>query len=277
MIDSHVHFWDPQHLRYPWLDRVPALNRAFLTDHVPAQHEGWKIEGIVFVQADCLPAQGLAEVEWVSALAENDARVRGIVAFAPLEQGISVRLHLDALKQNARVKGVRRLVQDEPLGFCIKPDFVRGVQILAEYAYSFDICIRHWQLPDAIQLVRASPQINFVLDHCGKPDIKNRVLEPWRTHITELAALPNVQCKLSGLVTEADVDHWQLPDLEPYIRHAIQAFGTDRVMFGSDAPVAYLASTYERWVETLQLATRDLTPAAQDTLWHTNAAGFYRI
>ncbi len=277
IIDSHVHYWDPKKLRYAWLEHIPALHRAFLTDHVPQAVNRARIDGIVFVQADCAAEQSLAEVKFVTALAKKDARVRGIVAFAPLEDAKDLRAHLNALKKNPLVKGVRRLIQDQALGFCLTPNFIAGVQSLAEYDFTFDLCIRHWQLPDAIQLVRACPQVHFVLDHCGKPDIKNRLLRPWRTHILELASLPNVHCKVSGLVTEADTENWTRRNLQPYIKHVIKAFGSNRVMFGSDAPVAYLAATYERWIETLQLATNDLTRGAKEKLWHANAKNFYRL
>lgn len=277
IIDSHVHFWDPQRLHYAWLASVPAIDRAYLTDHVPPRVGNASVEGIVFVQADCAADEGLAEVEFVTALAAQDARVRGIVAFAALEQGRAARGVLDALQQNPLVKGVRRLIQDEPQGFAMQANFVEGVQQLAAYGFSFDICIRHWQLPDAIELVRACPRVNFVLDHCGKPDIRNQVMEPWRGQITELAQFPNISCKLSGLVTEADMQNWQPRDLAPYIEHVLDAFGSPRVMFGSDAPVAYLASAYERWVETLAEATQNLTDDAQERMWRANAAAFYRL
>lgn len=277
IIDSHVHFWDPQKLRYAWLDNIPALNRPFLTDHVPAQVGDATVEGIVFVQADCAAEQGLAEVDFVTALAEQDARVQGMVAFAPIEDPDALRPHLERLKQNNLVKGVRRLIQDEELEFAIQRNFIAGVQLLAEYGLSFDICIRHWQLANAIELVRRSPGVQFVLDHCGKPDIRNHIREPWRNQISELATLPNVSCKISGLVNEADWQTWMPEDLQPYIQHVIDAFGPDRIMFGSDAPVAYLASTYDRWVETLQNATAHLASAEQEKLWHTNAKNFYRI
>jgi L-fuconolactonase len=277
IVDAHVHFWDPQKLRYTWLDNEPRLNHTFLADHVPARVNGAIVEGIVFVQADCAPEQGIAEIEFVNALAAHDARIRGIVAFAPLEQGAAVRAYLDRVKAFPLVKGVRRLIQDELPGFGTHPQFTTGVECLAEYNFTFDICIRHWQLADASELVRACPGVNFVLDHAGKPDIRNQIRKPWRTQISELAALPNVSCKISGLVTEANHETWTLRDLQPYIEHVLQAFGTDRVMFGSDAPVAYLASTYERWVETLQAATSHLSPSAQDALWYTNAKKFYRL
>jgi predicted TIM-barrel fold metal-dependent hydrolase len=277
IIDSHVHFWDTEKLRYEWLKTLPALNRPFLTDHVPARVGDVDVDGIVFVQANCADEQGLEEVDFVSALAAKDARVRGIVAFAPLEQPEKIGPYLEELKTRPLVKGVRRLIQDEPLGFCTQPKFIAGVQALAAYNYTFDICIRHWQLSDAIQLVRSCPQIHFVLDHIGKPDIKHQLRDPWRKQISELAGLKNVGCKISGLVSEADIKAWAPQHLQPYIEFVVAAFGSERIMFGSDAPVEYLASTYARWIETLRAATSKLPIAAQEKLWYTNAQEFYRL
>ena len=277
IIDSHVHFWDPARLAYAWLRSEPLLDRPYLSDHVPQRVGETEITGIVFVEAAGAPADALAEADFVTTLAAGDPRIRAIVAFAPLELGTGARATLDSLKQRPLVRGVRRLLQDEPLGFALNPDFIAGVQLLATYNFSFDICIRHWHLPDAIQLVRACPEIQFVLDHIGKPDIKTQLLDPWRAQISELASFPNVMCKISGLVTEADHTRWTPADLKPYIAHVIQAFGIDRVMFGSDAPVAYLASTYAKWIETLTALTSTLTEAERKKLWHTNAATFYRV
>lgn len=276
-IDSHTHFWDPARLDYSWLKNEPQLDRPFLADHVPSRVGTNEITGIVFVEAACAAEQTLAETDFVAALAAHDPRIRAIVAFAPLERGDAARPALQELKRRPLVRGVRRMFQDEPLGFALAPGFIQGVQLLAEYNFSFDICIRHWHLGDAIQLVRACPDVRFVLDHCGKPDIKHHLLEPWRTQISELAEFPNVWVKISGLVTEADHARWGPEDLRPYIEHVLTAFGIDRVMFGSDAPVAYLASAYERWVETLAAITSDLTEAERAKLWHDNAASFYRL
>lgn len=276
-IDSHVHFWDPARLEYAWLQNEPRLYRAYLPNHVPPRVGENEIAGMIFVQADCAADQAVDEADFVSALAAQDPRIRGIVAFAPLEQGAAARPVLDALKQRPLVRGVRRLLQSESVGFALEPAFITGVHLLAAYNFTFDICIRHWHLGDAIQLVRACPEIHFVLDHIGKPDIKNHVLEPWRAQISELASLTNVLCKISGLVTEADHAHWTPEDLRPYIEHVMYAFGMDRVMFGSDAPVAYLASAYAKWLETLNDLTSTLTEAERVNLWHTNAAAFYRV
>jgi L-fuconolactonase len=277
IVDSHVHYWDPGRLKYGWLQNEPLLYRAYLTDHVPPRVGDWNVQGIVFVQADCAPEQGLDEVNFVTELAKQDQRIKGIVAFAPIEQPQSLQPYLISLQAQPLVRGVRRLIQDEPLGFALQPIFVAGIQALAAFDFTFDLCVKHWQLPDVVQLVRLCPQVQFVLDHIGKPDIKNNVLEPWRTHVAELAALPNVSCKLSGLVTEAHHADWQIYDLQPFIDHILATFGIDRVMFGSDAPVAYLASTYARWVETLAAATAVLSPADRQKMWHHNAASFYRL
>lgn len=277
VVDSHAHFWDTGYLNYPWLEELPSLNRPYLPDHVPTGGADYCVERIVFVQADCLPNQGVAEVDWVSGLADTDRRIRGIVAFAPLERPDAAAPILETLSLRPLVKGIRRLIQSEPLGFSVQPAFVQGVQLLAEYGFTCDLCIKHPQLPDVIRLVEQCPDVRFVLDHIGKPDIKGHVLEPWRQNIAALAALPNVWCKISGLVTEADTANWTAEDLRPYIEAVIESFGVARVMFGSDAPVAYLATTYDRWVETLRGATRDLSAADQARLFAANATAFYRL
>jgi len=278
IVDTHVHFWEPSRLRYAWLDDLPTLNRPFLPDHVPTQGANWKVETLIFVQADCAPEQAMQEVEWVTSLAAGDARIRGIVAFAPLEMGRAAlgRPILEKLSHSPLVKGVRRLIQSEPLGFSVQPDFVAGVQLLAEYGLSCDLCIQHPQLRDVIQLVRQCPGVSFVLDHIGKPDIKNGLLDPWRAELAELAALPNVACKISGLVTEADWQRWKAADLYPYIQHTLEVFGPDRVMFGSDSPVLTLAATYPQWIETLLEATRSLSEMEREKLFKHNGAKFYR-
>jgi L-fuconolactonase len=175
------------------------------------------------------------------------------------------------------VKGVRRLLQDEPAAFVVEPNFVRGVQSLADFDLSFDICIRHHQLEATIELVKQCPQVRFVLDHFGKPDIKAHLMEPWTTNLAQLAALPNVCCKLSGLVTEADWQHWTAADLQPYIDHALAVFGPERLLFGGDWPVSELAADYGRWVQTAVAALDNLNETEKDRIFYTNARDFYRL
>jgi L-fuconolactonase len=164
------------------------------------------------------------------------------------------------------------------MGFSIEPHFVTGVQLLAQYDYSFDICIRHYQLPDILMLVEQCPQINFVLDHLGKPPIKAQVFDPWREQILALAQFPNVNCKISGMIPEADLQHWQPTDLKPYIEHVIGAFGIERVMYGSDSPMFRVAnSTYEQWVDVLLDAVIGLSDSEKQQLFYDNAAQFYKL
>lgn len=276
MIDSHVHFWNPQNLRYPWLDGDSTLNRPFLPADFHAAADGLDVEGIVFVQADCLAEQGLDEVAWVTSLAA-EVPIRGIVAFAPMEQGEQARDAVEALSDYPLVKGVRRLIQDEGPGFARQPAFIEGVQMLAGYGLSFDLCIRHHQLPDVIELVSRCPEVSFVLDHIGKPDIAGGALEPWKQHITTLAAHENVCCKLSGMVTEADTAHWTVDDLRRYADHVLEVFGTERVMFGGDWPVATLASTYRRWADTAQDLLADFSDDDRQRMLVENARRFYRL
>ena len=279
IIDSHVHLWDPQHFRMPWLDGNPLLNKRYDLRVYGDHTAGIDIEAMVYLEVDVAAPYKLLEAQWVAERAKEDPRIQGIVASAPVEYGEQVRAFLTALVAiSPRIKGVRRLIQSEPdLNFCIQPDFVRGVQLLAEFGLSFDICITHRQLPSAIELVRQCPNTSFILDHIGKPNIKDHVLDPWRDQIRELASYPNVICKVSGLVTEADHQNWTADDLAPYIGHVIEAFGEDRVAFGGDWPVAFQASTYRRWVETLDALTAHLSPSAKRKLWAENARRFYRL
>jgi L-fuconolactonase len=279
IVDAHLHLWDPQHFAIPWLDGNATLNRRFTPAEYAEHTQGIAIEAMVYLEVDLDPHYVLLEPRWVAERAQEDPRIKAIVAHAPVEHGERIRGFLDALVgASPLVRGVRRLLQGEPeVDFCLRPDFVRGVQLLAEYGLSFDICIFHAQLAAATELVRRCPQTSFILDHLGKPDIKGKLLDPWRTQMRELAALPNVICKVSGAVTEADHEHWSSADLRPYVAHAIEVFGADRVAFGGDWPVTLLASSYRRWVETLDELTAGLSEAAKRKLWAENAKRFYRI
>jgi L-fuconolactonase len=236
------------------------------------------IESIVFVQCDTHPDDGLKETAWVTDLATRvEPRIQGIVAWAPLEEGEQVAPFVEKLAENPLVKGIRRLIQSESIDFCVQPDFVSGVKTLSRYGLSFDICIFHPQLANAIRLVEQCPHVQFILDHIGKPDIKNQRFDPWKQEIQALAAFPNVHCKISGLVTEADFEAWAPTDLQPYIEHVIACFGFNRVIYGSDWPVSTQASDYPRWVDTLTEAVSGCTSEELCNLFRDNAIRFYRL
>jgi L-fuconolactonase len=278
IVDTHLHLWDPRRLRYPWLDAIPLLNRTYLLPEFSVARGQIDIDKLVFVQCECLPEQALAEAQWVDQLASREPRLQAIVAWAPLEGGERARPALEELVALPRVKGVRRIIQFESdPGFCLRPEFVRGVQMLAEHDLSFDLCISHAQLENTIALVRQCPQVRFVLDHIGKPDIAHRVLDPWRAQLKTLASLPNVWCKISGLVTEADHTRWSREDLAPYLAHVLDCFGFERVMFGGDWPVLLQASPYARWLETVQLSVASARRSEVSQLFYGNACEFYRL
>ena len=277
VVDSHIHFWDPGLFSYPWLNRVSAINRPFLPDVLSEQAKGVDLQGIVFVQAGASDAEGLVEAKWVTELARQEPRIHGIVAFAPLEQGEAARPYLDALAKLPLVKGIRRLIQGEDVDFCIQPDFVRGVQLLPEYGFSFDLCIRHEQMANSIRLVEACPGVRIVLDHFGKPAVRDGVMEPWRDELVTLAGYPNVYCKVSGLATEADHDNWTREQLRPYIEHALDTFGAERVMYGGDWPVSTLAIGYQEWIDIVNWATAYLDDVARRMLFVDNAVSFYHL
>jgi len=277
LIDSHIHFWEPTQLTYAWLNDVPAINHAYLPSDLPTQGDGWRMDKLVFVQADCLPAQGLQEAKWVTQLAQDDARIQGIVAVAPLEQ-TDYAQHLEQLQALPLVKGVRRLIQSEGAGFCTQPAFVRAVQALPRYGYSFDICVVHHQLGDVLELVAQCPQVAFVLDHLGKPPIREGEIERWKGDINLLARFENVACKFSGMVTEADWEGWNMAHLQPFVDVMLDAFGPERILFGGDFPLHELAFlNYHGWVNTALTLLEGLSEHELHAIFYANAQQFYRL
>lgn len=278
IVDTHLHVWDPGNLRYPWLDDLPKLNRPHLPDDYRKACGPIKVERMVFLQCECEFAQFEQEVNWVSELARQDPRIQGIVAWAPLEQGDAARGALERLAENSLLRGIRRIIQfEEDIEFCLRPDFVKGVQMLAEFDMNFDVTIIPLQMDSAIKLIEQCPDVRFMIDHCAKPEIRAGLFEPWKTHLRTLADMPNVWCKVSGLATEADYQNWTREQLRPYIDHVIDCFGFDRVCYGGDWPVVTLASEYTRWFETLCWAVEDASESEKRKLFHDNAVVFYRL
>jgi L-fuconolactonase len=278
IVDSHVHLWNPAQLRYSWLDGLPALNRAFIPADFAAASVNSNVNKIIFIECGSEAAQSLPEVNWISDLAKVEPRLKGIVAHAPLEKGESIRAGLDALASRGLVKGVRRNLQGErDADFCLRPEFVTGVKLLAEFGFTFDLCLRHEQLRAAAELARRVPQVNFVLDHFGKPDVRGKKIEPWATELKALAALPNVVCKISGLATEADWKNWRPADLKIYFERAMECFDFNRVLFGGDWPVATLATSYERWLETVRGFFSFATETDRVKIFQTNAERIYHV
>lgn len=279
IVDAHLHLWDPTRFRMPWLDGNELLDRPYDLTAYREQTAGLEIEAMVYLQVEVAPSYALLEARWAAERAKEDPRIKAIVAWAPLEYGERIRAFLEALLAiDPKIKGIRRVTQSEPdLWFAAQPDFVRGVQLLPEYGLSCDLCLYHPQLPAILELVRQCPNTHFILDHLGKPGIKDGLREPWRGQIRELARFANVSCKISGVVTEANPVSWTRADIAPYVEHVLEVFGEDRVVFGGDWPVVLSAASYRRWVETLDDLTSGLSLTARRKLWSDNARAFYRF
>jgi L-fuconolactonase len=279
IIDAHVHLWDPERYAIPWLESAPRLNRPFgLAEYAEATSE-IQVDGLVYLEIDIAPHYALIEADHLAAMAASDPRIMGIVAHAPVEYGDRVRVFLEALVAiGPKIKGIRRLTQGLPdPEFCLRPGFVRGVQLLPEYGLSCDLCCTYRELGPTVELARRCPDTSFILDHIGKPNIRGNEMHPWAEQMTELASLPNVVCKISGATTEANLDSWTIDDVKPYVLHALEVFGENRVVFGSDWPVVLNAASHHRWVSTLDELTAGFTQKAKRKLWAENARRFYRL
>jgi predicted TIM-barrel fold metal-dependent hydrolase len=277
IVDTHQHLWDPDRFRYAWLQSVPSLNRSFrMLDYLDATR-GLEVVKSVHVEADVDPPFMLDETRYLLGLAdEPDNPLAGIVACARPEED-DFRSYLDKIAGHPKLKGVRRVLHTQPDDIGRGRTFIQNIACLEEYGLSFDICVLARQLPIAINLVSMCPNVVFILDHCGVPQVKEGILDPWRSHIGEIAKFPNVYCKVSGLVAYADPARWKEDDLRPYVEHVISCFGWDRVVFGSDWPVCTLSASYTQWVEALQSLTQNSGAANQKKLFYDNAVRIYRL
>jgi L-fuconolactonase len=277
IVDAHVHFWEPGTLHYPWLDALPALRRSFLPADYAAAVGGLPVARCVLVECNCLPTETIREVRLFEQLARGDGRIAGVVAFADLTAPMTLEATLDCLTSTPRVKGIRQNIQGQPRGFARQRSFVQGVSEVGRRGWVFDVCVTHDQLGEAIALVEKCPDTRFVLDHCGKPGIRSGVREPWRQDIARLAAHENVCCKLSGLLTEADLTRWREEDLLPYATHVVECFGSDRVLYGSDWPVLTLAGDYASWFDFTARLTESWSEDERRLFYAGNAAREYGL
>jgi L-fuconolactonase len=273
VIDSHIHLWDPTVLRYPWIESVEELARPFLPAdlHASGGPPEW-----VMVQAGAETDDELAELDWIASLASSDPALVGMVVHAPVEVGRAVRDFVERLAAMPLAVGVRRLIQDEGVGFALTPGFVDGVRAVGEVGLPFDICVRAAERTDVAPLVDACPDVSFVLDHLGKPAIADGEWGPWRTQLADLAQRPNLTCKLSGSTTEAGRE-WREAVVRPYLMHALETFGPQRCMFGSDWPVASVTTHYQRWFDLVSDAVSGCTQLEVNAVFAGTAEQVYGL
>jgi L-fuconolactonase len=240
-VDTHQHFWNYDPAEYAWIDdRMTPLRRDFLP--LDARREMDAIGAIACIAVQV--RQTLDETAWLLELEHEFPFIAGVIGWVDL-QAPDVDAQLARVAAHSRLVGIRHIVQAEPDGFLERPAFLRGIARLEPFDLTYDILVYARQMPAAVAFARAFPRQRFVLDHLGKPDVRAQEYQSWRAQLNQLAALPNVHCKLSGLVTEADWGSWKPEQLRPYLDAALDAFGPDRLMIGSDWPVCTLAGTYK--------------------------------
>lgn len=272
-IDSHQHFWKYDPARHSWITgEMAKIRRDFLPEDLEPLLQLNDLGGCVCVQVD----QTESENDFLLALGERHAFIKGVVGWVDLRAG-NLDERLQAFKRSPLVKGFRHVVQSEPPGFLADPGFIKGVNKLAGYGFSYDLLIYHHQLPQVLAFLHKIRDVRIVVDHLAKPGIANGEMENWAKGIAALARFENVHCKLSGMVTEARWDQWTYEDLEPYIEKVFAFFGTDRVMYGSDWPVCLLAASYQQQYAAVNRYAEKLSAGERQRVFGENAKTFYNL
>ena len=272
-LDSHQHFWKYSPQQHNWIDdSMVSLKRDFLPNDLEPHLIENKIEACVVVQAD----QSEKETEFLLELATQYEFIKGVVGWVDL-RAKNVEERLQFYSQNQYFKGVRHIVQSEKQDFLLDPAFQNGIGKLGNLNLTYDLLIYPHQIEAAIKLVSQFPSQKFVLDHLAKPHIKNGKIDPWKNQIQRLAQFSNVSCKISGMVTEADHSQWKPSDFIPYLDIVFDAFGENRILFGSDWPVCLLAASYQEVYQLITDYTANFSLEQRDKLFGANAERFYNI
>jgi L-fuconolactonase len=272
-IDAHHHLWSYNGTEYEWIsEKMQVLRRDFLSEDLNRVLASVYIDGSIAVQA----RQTLAESEWLLSLAAINAKIFGVVGWAPIADDSFPSL-LDELALRPKLVGLRHIVQAESPEFLDGKAFNRGIAHLQTTGLVYDILVYEHQMEAALRFVDRHPKQSFALDHCAKPRIASAELEPWSTRLREFGKRPNVTCKLSGLVTEANWKNWTLQSLIPYLDTALEAFGAYRLMAGSDWPVCLVATSYERWWQTLHQYCAQLSESEQAQVAGLTAQRIYQL
>lgn len=273
IIDAHQHFWHYDPARDAWItDEMAAIRRDFLPADLEPVLAQNGVDGCVAVQA----SQSEEETQFLVSMARSYDIVRGVVGWVDL-QAENLRERLIHFAQFPQIKGYRHVAQAEPADFLTRPAVVRGIRQLAEFGLTYDILIYPSQLKAALHLARTVPEVRFVIDHLAKPSVKKGEISRWSNFMTELARQPNVSCKLSGLVTEADWHHWSKRDFFPYLDVAFGRFGPDRLLFGSDWPVCLVAANYAQVKTLIEEYVVPWGAEVRAKIFGTNAIQFYAL
>ena len=273
-IDSHQHFWSYSREEYGWIDdKMEILKKEFFPADLAPLVKSIGFDGTIAVQA----RQSIQETEWLLRFAERDDLIKGVVGWVPLCSS-SINEHLKRFSESGKLVGVRHVLQDESdVRFMLSTEFLNGLKCLSQYDLAYDLLILPKQLEVAAELVSMFPNQRFILDHMAKPHIKDGVLDVWKVGIEHLAQFPNVYCKLSGMVTEADWADWKPAHLAPYLDVVFNAFGTDRLMIGSDWPVCTVVAEYKRVMNVVMDYISPLSEDVQLSILGGTAVKAYKL
>ena len=273
IIDTHVHFWKYDKIRDAWItDEMKILKQDYLPVHLITTLKRNDVDGCIAVQA----GQSEYETHFLVELSKTHSEIKGVVGWVDLlNKNLEERLQF--FSQFNIIKGWRHVVQSEPDDFLLRDDFQKGIAALASYNCTYDILIYHHQLKPALDFVSKFPNQKFVIDHCAKPDIGKKNITEWKTLMKEMAQYPNVCCKLSGLFTETKWKEWSASDFYPYLDAVFEAFGVDRLMFGSDWPVILLSGMYVQWKSLLEKYMEKFSEEERLKVFGENAIKFYNL
>ncbi len=271
------------------LKKNPTLARSFLMDdylkatgelaHGNGRLGPAKVIKAVYMEVDVTPEQQQAEADYITAIckAGQTPTVAAVVSGRPASEGFAH--YVRQFRDSRYIKGIRQVLHGPgtPPGYCLDPKFIAGIRLLGELGLSFDLCLRAPELPDAVKLIDACPGTRFILDHCGNADVQAKGRSQWKRDMAAVAKRKHVVGKVSGIVASARPGKWTAADLAPIVRHTLEVFGPDRVMFAGDWPVCTLAATYRQWVDALRTIVQDRPADERRRLFHDNAARFYGL
>lgn len=274
ILDSHQHFWEVGRFDYPWMTSdLGVLYQDYLPSMLEPTLAQNEVSQTVLVQA----SNSVDESRWLLSLADDHPFIAGVVGWADL-MSPELDLQLDELTSHPKFKGVRHLVESEPEDdWLLEPQVLRGLNRLTAYDLSYDLLVHTRHLKHIPKVADSCPELRLVIDHMAKPRIASREMQEWAEQLKPVASYQNIFCKLSGLVTEADWNEWSTSDLRPYVDYALELFGPERLMFGSDHPVCLLAASYGEVLNSFREILKDLSGEDRTRIFSHNAEQFYRL
>jgi len=273
-IDAHQHFWQFDPIKHEWIDEsMQAIRKSFLPTDLQKEIESVGIDGTIAVQAD----ETEKENSYLLSLSDENDFIKAIVGWIDLKALDAIE-RMQYWKKHDKIKGFRCIMQgQEDSNYLTNKDFLENIKKLVPYGYTYDLLVYHNQFPSLIKFVEKLPDNRMILDHLGKPDIKNKNIKEWKVNLKILAQHPGIYCKLSGMITEADYERWTYEDLKPYLETAAEYFGVDRICFGTDWPVCLVAGSYAQVYEIIEKFSNQLTADEKNKLLGLNTMKFYNI